>query len=456
MKFLRLLIPALALLFFMSCSTEPPIDYAIFSGTIENPDGDKLTVRGGDFSQEITVAEDGTFSDTLKIEAGYFTFSHAERSVFYLAPGYNLSMTINTEEFDETVKYTGVGSEVNNYMASKIMTEEELIPDAKANYMKDEADYVAKAEEVRAAQLANMESLKEVDASFYDLEKRNIMYDHLSSLKNYEGAHSYYVPEDTAFKVSENLLDGLKELDYDNSEDYTSFSSYRNLVSTKFIDYRAITGNPDTITTVLANIKKLESEKVKNGLMNSFRYYLSPSYDELTTLYDGIMEISTDQEYKAEITEKYNKVKNLVKGKPAPKFNYVNYAGGKMSMDDLSGKYVYFDIWATWCGPCIREIPYLKEREEQYKDTNVQFVSVSIDPIKDFDKWKQFIVDKELGGIQLYADGDWKSSIITDYAIEGIPRFILVDPDGNIVSADAPRPSDPKLAEMLDGLIAAG
>ena len=125
-------------------------------------------------------------------------------------------------------------------------------------------------------------------------------------------------------------------------------------------------------------------------------------------------------------------------------------------MDDLSGKYVYFDIWATWCGPCIREIPYLKEREEQYKDTNVQFVSVSIDPIKDFDKWRQFIVDKELGGIQLYADGDWKSSIITDYAIEGIPRFILVDPDGNIVSADAPRPSDPKLAEMLDGLIAAG
>lgn len=60
---------------------------------------------------------------------------------------------------------------------------------------------------------------------------------------------------------------------------------------------------------------------------------------------------------------------------------------------------------------------------------------------------------KNLGGIQLYAEGDWKSSIITDYTIEGIPRFILINPEGNIVSADAMRPSDPKLVALLDELI---
>ena len=83
----------------------------------------------------------------------------------------------------------------------------------------------------------------------------------------------------------------------------------------------------------------------------------------------------------------------------------------------------------------------------------MQFVSVSIDRLDDFEKWKTFIAEKDLGGIQLYADGDWKSSIITDYAIDGIPRFILVDPSGNIVSADAPRPSNPALVELLDGLV---
>lgn len=53
----------------------------------------------------------------------------------------------------------------------------------------------------------------------------------------------------------------------------------------------------------------------------------------------------------------------------------------------------------------------------------------------------------------MYADGDWKSSIITDYPIEGIPRFILIDPEGNVVSADAMRPSNPKLVVLLDELI---
>jgi thiol-disulfide isomerase/thioredoxin len=124
-------------------------------------------------------------------------------------------------------------------------------------------------------------------------------------------------------------------------------------------------------------------------------------------------------------------------------------------MEDLKGSYAYLDIWATWRGPCIREIPYFKDLEKKYKDSNIQFVSISIDPIDDLNKWKNFVSKKNLGGIQLYAEGDWKSSIITDYAIEGIPRFILIDPEGNIVSADAMRPSDPKLVALLDELIQA-
>jgi thiol-disulfide isomerase/thioredoxin len=452
MKFLRLLIPSLAFILFLSCGTETPIDYAIFSGTIVNPKGDKLTVRGGDFEQMIAVAEDGTFSDTLQIEAGYFMFNHAEGSNFYLAPGYSLSMTLNTTEFDESIKYSGEGAAVNNYLAGKLLKKEELIPDSKAHYMLEEADYVIRSAELKTAHLEMLEALKEIDASFYELEKRNIKFDHLAALKDFEGAHAYYLGDDQ-FKASKGLLDPLADVDYDNADDYKNFSSYRDMVASKYTDYTTIMGNPDTLITLYDNIKKLKSENIRNGLMKSLRYSMSPSFSALKTLYDGIMEISTDEEYKMEITEKYNKLKHLVKGMPAPKFDYVNHAGGKMSMDDLNGKYVYFDIWATWCGPCIREIPYLKEAEEKYKNANVQFVSISIDPISDLDKWKKFIVDKELVGIQLYAVGDWKSSIIKDYAIDGIPRFILVDPEGNIVSADAPRPSDPKLAEMLDDLI---
>ena len=157
--------------------------------------------------------------------------------------------------------------------------------------------------------------------------------------------------------------------------------------------------------------------------------------------------------YKSYHSEKLAMLAALPEGTPSPKFeDYENFKGGVTSIDDLKGKYVYFDIWATWCGPCKAEIPYLKEVEEKFHGKNIEFVSISIDKIKDHEKWKKMIVEKALGGTQLFADNDWNSKFITEYLIKGIPRFILVDPEGNIVSADAPRPSNPKLVEMFEAL----
>ena len=62
------------------------------------------------------------------------------------------------------------------------------------------------------------------------------------------------------------------------------------------------------------------------------------------------------------------------------------------------------------------------------------------------------IREKELGGIQLLADKNFESKFIKDYVIKGIPKFILLDPEGNIVNANAPRPSDPKLIELFNEL----
>ena len=137
----------------------------------------------------------------------------------------------------------------------------------------------------------------------------------------------------------------------------------------------------------------------------------------------------------------------------APSFDYVNFAGGKTKLDDLRGKYVYIDVWATWCGPCRGEIPFLQKVEEKYTNKNIVFVSISIDVQKDFEKWKTFVKEKSLGGIQLFADKDWGSDFIKSFGINAIPRFILIDPTGKVVDADAARPSESKLAEKLDSLL---
>lgn len=137
----------------------------------------------------------------------------------------------------------------------------------------------------------------------------------------------------------------------------------------------------------------------------------------------------------------------------APNFDFENHKEGKTTLESLKGKYVYVDIWATWCGPCRAEIPSLKKMEADYHGKNIEFVSVSVDAEKDHEKWKAFVTDKQLSGIQLYAGKEPVSDFIKAFEVNTIPRFILIDPNGTVVDADAARPSDPRLKEKLESLL---
>ncbi|WP_372745472.1 TlpA family protein disulfide reductase [Lutibacter sp.] len=149
----------------------------------------------------------------------------------------------------------------------------------------------------------------------------------------------------------------------------------------------------------------------------------------------------------------YENLAKFAKGKASPVFeNYENFKGGKTSLKDLKGKYVYIDVWATWCAPCKVQIPFLKTLEKEYHGKNIEFVSISVDKPEAYNTWKEMVKEEALGGIQLYADNNFESKFIMDYGINSIPRFILIDPNGNIVDADVLRPSDPKLKELFTEL----
>ncbi|PDS25505.1 TlpA family protein disulfide reductase [Flavobacterium branchiophilum] len=161
------------------------------------------------------------------------------------------------------------------------------------------------------------------------------------------------------------------------------------------------------------------------------------------------------EESKAYFTDFYKQViaKKALNNSPAPSFDYRNINGKKTKLEDLKGQYVYIDVWATWCGPCRAEIPFLSKVEKEFHQKNIAFVSISIDEEKDFEKWKKFVTSKNLGGIQLFADKNWNSDFITSLQINSIPRFILIDPSGKIIDADAPRPSDNNLIQKLNLLL---
>ncbi|WP_435315220.1 redoxin family protein [Cellulophaga fucicola] len=144
----------------------------------------------------------------------------------------------------------------------------------------------------------------------------------------------------------------------------------------------------------------------------------------------------------------------LNKGKESPKFyDYENYDESKVSLNDLKGKYVFIDIWATWCTPCINEIPHLEELQKKYENKNIIFLSISIDDKKNKDKWKKMIKEKNLKGVQLIADNKAESEFMQSYKVESIPRFIILDSEGKIISSNAPYPSEvEKISNLLDKL----
>lgn len=434
-----------------ACKEEPKIDYVLFSGKIENPTVKSVSVfQGREKIKEIQLEQDGTFSDTLTVENGYYNLDHGrEVAYMYLEKGDSINVSLDTKEFDETIKYSGIGSGKNNFLAEKVLIEEKADIDISKVYAMEEPDFIAVMEDLKNSKVKSLESKENLSSEFKTTEKKNIDYDYLINLLNYPSYHKHFAKK-AEFKASDDFMTRFSSIDYNNSKDYEALDSYKRLVQSHYAKKLRDSDNPSLIFEEVSNAG---IDDLKEDFSKSLRYDISPSNENLKAFYDGIMKLSSDEKYKEEITAKYDKVSKLAKGMPSPAFvEYENHKGGTTSLKDLKGKYVYVDVWATWCGPCIREIPSLKEVEKQFHGKNIAFVSTSIDKASAHNTWVEMVKNKELGGIQLMADNDWNSQFVKDYAIEGIPRFILIDPDGNIVSADAPRPSNPKLVELFKEL----
>ena len=140
-------------------------------------------------------------------------------------------------------------------------------------------------------------------------------------------------------------------------------------------------------------------------------------------------------------------------GQPCPDFCLKDVNGKEVRLADLAGKYVYIDLWATWCGPCKGEMPSLAKLEEEFAGKDITFVSISIDRNKDIDLWKKTVADMKLGGVQLHLAENWdwlKNFMPTNLSV---PRFILLDKEGKIINATMTRPSDKATKTTFEELL---
>ena len=154
----------------------------------------------------------------------------------------------------------------------------------------------------------------------------------------------------------------------------------------------------------------------------------------------------TDSDMLASYLKAYEKWSRLLPGQPFPDLSFKDANGKAFTKEDLKGKVVYMDLWATWCPPCCAEIPYMNRLAKEFsQDNGIAFLSISID--KDADAWKKKVEEKHMEGIQLLAGPD---CFLMEYTNKtAIPHYIIINKDGSFVNADAPRPSDPRTIELL-------
>ncbi len=460
--FMRYLLFLLSITLLISCNKEKEQgkNFAVLDGKVINHSENIIKIRDIDNNtvKELNILEDGQFRDTLyDLSPGYYRISlDKESSTLFLKPGTEISVNLDYNLFDETLKFEGTGSAENNYLSATYLNNEKLGDTLTYKYFGslDEENFIKKVSDLKENQLTFLSNQEGLSEEFKKLEESNILYTWANRMQNYE-AQKKYVSGDTDFRVSDNFKSFNDQLSLNNNE-LANLTSYRDYLHNYYS--AQIVSDEDLAKDYSLNYIKLIADEVKGESLKNSLLYTDAKYgitytSDVQPYFDVFMTASTNEEHKKDIKEKYDKLIKVSKGQPSPTFeNYENYDGSTISLNDLRGKYVYVDVWATWCGPCKREIPYLKEITEQFKDKDITFVSMSIDNPKDHDKWQEMVAQENLKGVQIFAPNAWESDFVQDYSILGIPRFILIDKDGMIVNSNAPRPSSEELSDLLKSL----
>ena len=180
----------------------------------------------------------------------------------------------------------------------------------------------------------------------------------------------------------------------------------------------AMNGNMDTFSgiTILKNIY----------------YYLK--YEELETLVNQIPESMDEDPFVQGIKEQVGALKKTAEGKQFVDLALQDPKGKDIKLSDYcgKGKVVLIDFWASWCGPCRREMPNVVEAYKKYKNKGFEIVGISLD--NNGEAWKKAIEDLHITWPQMSDLKGWESEAAKEYAINSIPHTILVDKDGTILA----------------------
>lgn len=438
-------------------AAEGKVDYAVLSGKVSSVDakGENqklLLLQNDEVVKEIPVQADGTFRDTIR-EIGdnhfyYLVENPAVQTPLYLANGTNMELTLN-EEVSKTM-VSGSQTKQTQYLIERNSFINDRINGADSNLFGQKPQEFKENVKAFFAELDKKLKAYGFDEEFVKNQEKWTNYKFVEYLTIFPTYHRYTSGNEAI--LPDDFYAERDGIDYDNAEEFRTIDTYRDLVRSKFYTIINNPNDAENIKKFISEVNALKSDNIRADLAKGTFQLISPNSTVNKEIFDFINKNVTDEKVKEAAKKAYDVATKLTSGSPSPKFsNYENFNGGTTSLDDFKGKVTYIDIWATWCLPCRGEIPALKELEKKFHGKDVAFVSISIDQNKD--EWKEFVKNEGLKGVQLFAENAFESQFIQDYGIRQIPTFIIIDKEGKIVNADAPRPSSDEITGLLEGLL---
>ncbi|MBR1401930.1 MAG: TlpA family protein disulfide reductase [Prevotella sp.] len=303
--------------------------------------------------------------------------------------------------------------------------------------------------------LRQLEESGITDISFISLQRKTIRWTVWQFMLNivHLGAINNNMP------IPQYLYDRVNEMVFDDTE-ILDFPGFPVLVN-YFIEAMLMQGRAgDSFDHYVARcIQTVPSEKIRSKFIEVYFQQLMQEnhLERLRQLFDYAI-TTIEKPSRTNLRRTELQIDSLTNnhpynGQPAPVFTFEDVNGKQVCLKDLRGKYVMIDIWATWCGPCKKQIPFMKEVERQLKGSDIVFVSLSSDEQKERVTWQRMVQDLQPGDINLIATNGFNDPFIQHYGLEYIPHFMLIGPDGRMISYSCRKPRDPLFIMYLKQIL---
>lgn len=195
--------------------------------------------------------------------------------------------------------------------------------------------------------------------------------------------------------------------------------------------------------------KRINNQTIQS-LLNNYvmRYKATENFEKDKEAFFKLADKIEDTNMATVVKDAFSNLKYTIKGADIPPVALVDKEGNNVTLDQFRGRYIFIDLWASWCVPCIKMTPYVKQLEKNYEGKNIVFIAISIDASKE--SWLKKMLELKLDGHQFL---DQSAALTQKLNISGIPHYLIYSPEGKLLIYKADMPDSPKLKQTIDGLL---